>query len=62
MSYTYLGITITASGSFNMAVNALKEKARRALDAIKRTFYNFQIPVNIWLKIFECHPAHCALQ
>ena len=27
MSYTYLGMTITASGSFNMAVNALKEKA-----------------------------------
>ena len=27
VSYTYLGITITASGSFNMAVNALKEKA-----------------------------------
>ena len=27
MSYTYLGITITASGSFNMAVNVLKEKA-----------------------------------
>ena len=27
MSYTYLGITITASGSFNMAVNAIKGKA-----------------------------------
>ena len=25
MSYTYLGITITASGNFNMAVNALKQ-------------------------------------
>ncbi len=53
MSYTYLGITITASGSFNMAVNALKEKAWRALNAIKRKFYNFQIPIKIWLKIFD---------
>ena len=50
MSYTYLGITNTASGSFNMVVNALKEKVQRALYAISRTFYNFQIPVTIWLK------------
>ena len=28
MSYTYLGITITASGSFNMAVNALKKSLK----------------------------------
>ena len=34
-----------------MAVIALK--ARRALHAIKRKFYNFQIPVKIWLKIFD---------
>ena len=39
MSYTYLGITITASGSFNMAVNALKQKAQRALHTIKRKYY-----------------------
>ena len=53
MSYNYLGLTITASGSFNMAVNALKEKARRALNAIRRKFYNLQIPIKIWLKIFD---------
>nr|WPH61295.1 reverse transcriptase [Somniosus microcephalus] len=53
MSYTYLGLTITASGSFSIAVNALKEKARRALYAIKRKFYNIQIPIKIWLKIFD---------
>ena len=53
MSYTYLGITITASGSFNMAVNALKEKAQRALHTIKRKMYHFQIPVKICLKIFD---------
>jgi len=34
-------------------VNALKEKARRALYAIKRTFYNIQIPIKIWCKIFD---------
>ena len=53
MSYIYLGITITASGTFNMTVNALKEKAPRALNAIKRTVYNFQIPIKIRLNIFD---------
>ena len=53
MSYIYLGLTITASGSFSLAVNALKEKARRALYAIKRKFYNIQIPIKIWSKIFD---------
>ena len=32
---TYLGLTISASGNFNMAVNALKEKPSRAMYAIK---------------------------
>ena len=36
-----------------MAVNVLIEKAQRALHAIKRQLYNFQIPVKIWLKIFD---------
>lgn len=34
MSYTYLGLTVSASGNFNMAVNVLKGKARRALYTI----------------------------
>ena len=50
MSYPYLGITTTASGSFNMAVNALKEKAQRAFHAIKSQLYNFQFSVKICLK------------
>ncbi|MGH0143690.1 UNVERIFIED_CONTAM: hypothetical protein FKN15_018547 [Acipenser sinensis] len=45
--YTYLGLTISASGSFNLAVNALKEKARRAFYAIKRRFYQINIPIKI---------------
>ena len=36
MCYTYLGLQMTASGSFRLAVNALKEKACRAFFAIKQ--------------------------
>ncbi len=43
MQYTYLGLIITASGSFSTAVNALKDKARRALYAIKKKFQNIEI-------------------
>ncbi|KAI4885658.1 hypothetical protein NFI96_003646 [Prochilodus magdalenae] len=53
MQYTYLGLVITASGSFSKAVNALKEKARRALYAIRRKFHNIDIPIPIWCKIFD---------
>lgn len=35
MQYTYLGLVITASGSFSTAVNELKQKARRAIYAIR---------------------------
>lgn len=53
MQYTYLGLIITASGSFSKAVNALKEKARRALYAIKSKFYDINIPISIWCKLFD---------
>ncbi len=53
MQYTYLGLIITASGSFSMAVNALKDKARRALYAIKKEFQNIEILLPIWCKIFD---------
>ncbi len=53
MQYTYLGLIITASGGFSMAVNALKDKARRALYAIKKKFINIEIPLPIWCKIFD---------
>ena len=62
LSYTFLGKTITTSRSFNMAVNALKEKAQRAIRAITRKFYNFQIPLKIWLKIFvSSSPLRCTV-
>ncbi|KAI2656568.1 hypothetical protein H4Q32_029770 [Labeo rohita] len=53
MQYIYLGLIITTSGSFSMAVNALKDKARRALYAIKKKFQNIEIPIPIWCKIFN---------
>ena len=43
----------SASGNFDLAVNALKEKAHRALYAIKRNFHEIQIPIKIWGKIFD---------
>ena len=33
---------------------ALKEKAYRALYAVKRTVWNLDIPIKIWGKIFDC--------
>lgn len=35
-SYTYLRLKISATGKLNLAMNELKEKARRALYAIKK--------------------------
>ncbi len=51
--YTYLGLNISASGSFNMAVNALRDKARRAMYALKTKLFNFNVPIRIWTKIFD---------
>ena len=56
MKYTYLGLDVTASGSFSMAVNALKEKSVvRVLDhyAIQSKCYNINIPISIWCKFFD---------
>ena len=49
---TYLGLKISSTGSFNLAVNELKEKARRAFYAIKKQV-KMDIPIRIWLKIFK---------
>ncbi|KAI4889447.1 hypothetical protein NFI96_002246 [Prochilodus magdalenae] len=50
--FSYLGLKISSTGNFNPAVNELREKARRAFYAIKRQIH-IQIPVQIWLKIFQ---------
>ena len=53
--YTYLGIKISSTGNFNLAVNELKEKAQIAFYAIKRStnLNNVNIPIKIWMKIFK---------
>lgn len=51
-NYTYLGLHITPTGNFNLAVNDLREKGRRAFYAIKKSS-NINIPIRIWLKIFK---------
>ena len=53
LCYDYLGLKISASGNFALAVNALKEKACRAFYAIRRKFYKIDIPIRIWIKIFD---------
>ena len=51
-NYRYLGLKINSNGKFNLAVNDLREKARRAFYAIKRQI-PVEIPIRIWLKLFE---------
>ena len=51
-NYTYLGITLTSTGNFGLAAKELKEKAKRAFYAIKRSI-KLDIPIRIWLKIFK---------
>lgn len=51
--YAYLGLIITASGSFSMAVNALKDKARRVMYAIQKKIQNIELPIKMWCKLFH---------
>ena len=51
-TYTYLGLKLSSTGNFNMAVNDLREKARRAFYAIRKSI-RINIPIRIWLKIFK---------
>ncbi len=50
-SYSYLGIQISASGGFSLAVKALYEKARRAFYAIKSRFGQLNLPIKTWVKL-----------
>uniref|UniRef100_A0A671U6T8 ribonuclease H n=1 Tax=Sparus aurata TaxID=8175 RepID=A0A671U6T8_SPAAU len=51
-NYTYLGLNISSTGSFNLAVKDLRDKARRAFYAIRRNI-KLDIPIKIWLKMFQ---------
>lgn len=59
MSYIYVGITKTASGSFNMTINARKEKAWRALNAIQIKISKFQLKSALKYLIVSSIPLHC---
>ena len=51
--YTYLGMTISASGSFQKGVETLREKMKKALAAIRKQLGLSKLPVKIAIKIFE---------
>ena len=50
--YSYLGITISASGNLRSGVE-LSEKARRAVVAIRRKFMLSKLPINMVNKLFQ---------
>ncbi len=52
-SYSYLGIQISESGGFSLAVKALYEKARRAFYAIKSRFGQLKLPIKTWVKLYH---------
>uniref|UniRef100_A0A9J7YWS7 ribonuclease H n=1 Tax=Cyprinus carpio carpio TaxID=630221 RepID=A0A9J7YWS7_CYPCA len=52
-SYSNLGIEISASGGFSLAVKALNEKARRAFYAIKARFGQLKLPIRTWIKLYH---------
>ena len=51
-NYTYLSLNISITGNVHKAVNVRRDKARRAVYAIKRNI-KFNIPIRICLKILE---------
>ena len=51
-NYTYLGLKFSANGTFNLAMNELKNKARRAFYAIRKSI-QIKIPIRTWLRIFQ---------
>ena len=51
-TYPYLGLKISHTGHFNAALNELREKARRAFYAIRKST-KINIPIQIWLKMFK---------
>merc|ERR1712002_311049 len=53
MENTYLGLTISASGHFGKAMNALADKARRAYYSIRKFMSKLNPPITIWLKLFQ---------
>ncbi len=57
---THLGLQISSTGNFCCAVKELREKAKRAFYAIKRSV-QIQTPIRTWLKIFKSAIEQIAL-
>ncbi len=53
LQYNYLGLVLTPTGNFNLAIKALLVKACRALHAIRTRLFKIDIPIRIWTKIFD---------
>lgn len=52
-NYNYLGLTISPSGNLDSAQKDLADKARKAYYAIRRSLYQYNPSVRLWLKIFN---------
>ena len=52
-SFTYLGVEISANGSFSMGIKSLVTKAKKAMIPLFRTFVQFDIPFRQTLKLFN---------
>lgn len=50
--HTYLGLKLSSTGNFNLAVNELKAKALRVFYMIRNTIRH-EIPIQTWLKILK---------
>ena len=54
-SYTYLGIDIPASGSFNPGMAQMNNKAKKAMMPLYTTIMQFNIPFDKALKLFQTY-------
>ena len=52
-SFTYLGVKITASGSFTPAIKELSDKAKKAMMPLFKTIAQFKLPFKLAMKLFH---------
>ena len=54
-SFTYLGVDISASGTFSPAIKELCSKAKKAMIPLFRAIMQFKIPFKLSLKLFHTY-------
>ena len=54
-TFCYLGYEVKPSGSVKHAMNALHEKAKKALRPIMSAIYRFNLPVSLAIKLFHTY-------